>query len=249
VGSTSIARLGDGREVIVKQTPYPAAAEADGLQALDGAGVPVPSVLGAAGATLVLERVGAGRPPPGDTQWAALGRAVAAMHQLTHDRYGWHRDNHAGRFPQPNPWSEHWPTFFVEHRVRTHLDDPAVPVELRRRIERACEDPLLESLPDRPTASLTHGDLWRGNVVAGRWIIDPEVSFADRELDLAYMQMSVRAPFPPAFWGAYTEILPFRDGYAERRPILELHHRLLQVRHFGDRQLPQLEDLLAAQGW
>lgn len=249
MGTTSLARLGDGREVIVKQTPYPAEAEADGLRALARAGVPVPRVLGAAGTTLVLELLGSGLPPPTDSHWAALGRAVAAMHQVTDDRYGWHRDNYAGRFPQPNPWHEHWPTFFVEHRVLTHLDDPALPVELRRRIQRACDGPLPKRLPDRPMPSLTHGDLWRGNVIAGRWIIDPEVSFADRELDLAYMRMSASLPFPPAFWRSYVEILPFPDGYAERQPILELHHRLLQVRHFGDTQLPPLQELLATQGW
>ena len=43
------------------------------------------------------------------------------------------------------------------------------PDELRRRLERACAGPLPELLPRRPPASLTHGDLWTGNVVGGRW--------------------------------------------------------------------------------
>lgn len=249
VGTTSLALLADGREVVVKRTPYPADGEADGLQALARANVPVPAVLGTAANVLVLERVGAAAAPTTGADWSALGRAIAGMHQVTHDRYGWHRDNHAGRFPQANAWHDHWPTFFAEHRVRAHLDDRRVPVELRRRIESACDGPLPARLPDRPTPTLTHGDLWLGNIIAGRWVVDPEVSYADRELDLAYMQMSARDQFPDPFWDGYVTILPFEAGYADRRPVLELHHRLLQVRHFGDRQLSPLHTLLCRQGW
>jgi fructosamine-3-kinase len=249
VGTSARAVLSDGQVVLVKQTPYPAEAEADGLRALAAAGVPSPPVVGVAGHVLVLAFVGEEVPPPRAGEWAALGRAVAGMHQCAGARFGWHRDNHAGRFPQRNPWTEHWPTFFVEHRVRLHLDDPTVPRELARRIERACEGPLPARLPAHPTPVLTHGDLWRGNTVAGRWLVDPEVSYADRELDLAYMQQSSRNPFPDAFWGGYREVAPLPDGFEERRRVLELHHRLLQVRHFGASQVAALDELLTEQGW
>jgi fructosamine-3-kinase len=243
VGTTWRARLDDGAVVIVKRTRFPVDAEVDGLQALADAGVPVPRVLGAAGRTLVLEEVG------GPADWELVGRAVAGMHQVTGPRYGWHRHNHAGRFRQDNTWADDWPTFFVERRVRTHLGDPGIPASFRQRLERACDGPIQALLPARPTPSLTHGDLWLGNVIAGRWVADPEVSFADRELDLAYMRFSADDPFPAAFWSAYTAELPFPDGYAERRSVLELHHRLLQVRHFGASQLPALDAALRTQGW
>lgn len=243
VGTTWRAHLADERDVVVKRTPYPADAEVDGLAALAAADVPVPAVLGWAGGTLVLEAVA------GPPDWALLGRAIGRMHAVTGPRFGWHRDNRAGRFVQPNTWADDWATFFVERRVRTHLADPSVPPEIALRIERACDGPIQDILSGRPTPVLTHGDLWPGNTVQGRWVVDPEVSFADRELDLAYMHMSVRDPFPPEFWGAYHEVLPSPDGYPERRRLLELHHRLLQLRHFGASQVPALEDLLTYHGW
>lgn len=242
VGSTWRVRLTDGTDAVVKQTPYPADAEVDGLAALAAAGVPVPPVLGHAGGTLVLAFV------DGPADWAGLGRAVARMHEVTDVAYGWHRDNRAGRFVQPNGRHGDWPTFFVENRVRTHLTDPIVPRELVARLEHACDGPIQALLPEHPPVALTHGDLWPGNTVAGHWVVDPEVSFSDRELDLAYMQMG-DTPFPPVFWSAYTEVLPLPDGYPERRRLLELHHRLLQVRHFGDSQVPALDALLAHYGW
>ncbi len=243
VARTWLVRLADGTRAVVKRTSFAADGEVDGLSALKVAGVPVPRVLGYDGGTLVLERV------TGDSDWAKLGRAIAAMHRVTHDRYGWHRDNRAGRFVQPNLWTDDWATFFVEHRVRTHLPDPAFPSELRLRLERACDGPIQEMLPGHPLASLTHGDLWRGNIVDGRWVIDPEVSYADRELDLAYMQMSVTCPLPAEFWSAYLAELPLPDGYEERRRVLQLHHRLLEVRHFGERALGDLDAVLSYYGW
>ncbi len=243
VGHTRLATLADGRRVVVKDCPYPAAVEADGLTALRRAGVPTPEVLAVADTRLVLEYL------DGPPDWAGLGAAVARMHRCTGPRYGWHQDNRAGRFLQPNAWSDDWPTFFAEHRVRTHLSDPAIPAAIVTRLQRACDGPIQESLPSRPVPSLTHGDLWLGNTVAGQWVIDPEVSFADRELDLSCMLGSSTHPFPPEFWEAYEHDWPIPDDFADRSRVLGLHHRLLQVRHFGDRSVPALIADLDALGW
>lgn len=237
-----LGELADGTPVAVKVTPYPADAEADGLAALASAGVPAPEVLGHVAGTLVMRRVS------GPADWPSLGRAVAGMHAVTHDRFGWHRDNRMGRFVQPNSWSTSWPEFFVANRVRVHLSDPRVPAELALRLQRACDGPLREALDPAPRPSLTHGDLWRGNIIEGRWVVDPEVSFADRELDLGNLLTS-RDPLPEAFWGAYREFLPLPEGYQRRIRPLGLHHALLGVRHFGDRAVPRLAALLTELGW
>lgn len=226
----------------MKRSPYPASTEAEGLRVLAAAGVPVPEVIGVSGSTLVLEFVS------GEPDWPGMGRAVARMHRSTGPAFGWHQDNRAGRFAQENGWLGHWGTFFAERRVRAHLDDPVVPVDLRRRLHRACDGPLPHLLPATPIPSLTHGDLWAGNVVAGRWLVDPEVSYADRELDLAFMQMS--QSLPPAFWTAYEREWPFEPGYERRRPALQLHHLLLQIRHFEPARFrSKVESVLDDYGW
>ncbi len=244
VGATWRATLADGRDVVVKSCPYPAEVEADGYAALAGAGVPVPTVLGVAGTTIVTTFVSAA-----ESDWSGLGAAVAGMHSTTGQRFGWHRDNRAGRFVQVNAWTDDWPTFFAVHRVRTHLADPAVPDEFRRRLHRACDGPIQARLPDHPPASLTHGDLWMGNIVDGRWLIDPEVSRTDRELDLANMLSSTTHRLPAEFWRAYTEVWPLPPDFEERRLVLGLHHRLLQVRHFGPARLADLDRDLGQLGW
>ena len=169
--TTTRERLADGRVVVVKRCPYPAEVEAEGLMALAAAGAPTPAVLGTAADVLVLEYVS------GSPDWAGLGRAMATVHRTTADRYGWHRDNPAGRFDQRNDWSEDWQTFFVERRILAHLADPEVPAPIAERLRAACAGPLKEMLPADPPASLTHGDLWSAtSSTAGGWSLPGVVS-------------------------------------------------------------------------
>lgn len=246
--TTTKDRLADGTEVVVKQCPYPAEVEAEGLLALAAAGAPTPAVLGTAGNTLVLEYV------DGPPDWPALGRAMARVHQAAPadlagsaaGRYGWHRDNPAGRFDQKNSWTDDWPTFFVRYRILDHLDDPEVPADIAARLRRACAGPLPDLLPAAPQVSLTHGDLWFGNVVAGRWVVDPAVCYADRELDLAFMQTG---GLPAELFDAYQREWPFEPGYLRRRPALQLHKLLVGLRHFGPARLPRIVAVLDHYGW
>jgi fructosamine-3-kinase len=234
-------RLPDGRDVVVKETPYPAQVEADGLTALAAAGAPVPDVLDVAGDRLVLACVG------GPADWAGLGRALAEVHHTTAIAYGWHTDNRIGPLVQRNTWEDDWPTFFAEHRLRPHLDAPALPSEVRGRIEEALDGPLQTLLPASPPASLVHGDLWSGNVVGGRWLIDPAVQHADRELELAFA--AVFGGLPAAFWAAYEDTWPLATGWQERRPALQLYHLLVHVRLFGAGYVPSVTSRLDDLGW
>lgn len=235
--------LGDGTPVVVKRAPYDVATEVDGLEALANAGAPVPEVIAAAGDVLVLEHV-TGRP-----DWRALGRRVAELHRTTADgTFGWHRDNLLGRAPQAGGWSDDWPGFFSERRLRPLLGADALPGPVRRRVERAIDGPLPELLgAHRPQASLVHGDLWSGNIIDGSWLVDPAVWKADRELELAFTHLFGGVPTP--FFDGYASTWPLPAGAPARRPALQLYHVLIHVWHFGAGYVPMVEERLDQLGW
>ena len=241
IAHTWRARLTDGRDVVVKHTNYDARLEADGLGALAEAGAPVPEVLGVDERVLVITHV-SGRP-----DWAGLGRALADLHRHTGDTFGWHVDNVIGPLHQDNTTSDDWPTFYAERRIRPHLDLDALPSHLRGRLERALDGPLQQLLGHGATPSLVHGDLWSGNVVDGAWLIDPAVHRADREFELAFMDLF--GGFPAACWDAYESAWPLDAGWQERRPALQLYHLLVHVALFGSSYVSGIAARLDRLGW
>jgi protein-ribulosamine 3-kinase len=228
--------------VIVKRTSYPADLEAEGLRALGAAGAPVPEVLGVEEHTLMLERVGGSS---SDHDWEELGAALAGVHRVVADRYGWRRNNVIGPLEQLNTWHDEWPAFFAECRIAPHL--AGLPAEVRRRLERALDERLGQLLPPRPPPSLVHGDLWAGNVVGGRWLIDPAVAHCDREYELAFMALF--GGISRAMWAAYEEAWPLEDDWQRRRPALQLPHLLVHVRLFGGGYVRPVIDRLDTLGW
>lgn len=232
------ATLTDGRRVVVKRSPFPAELEAEGLAALGAAGAPVPAVLGVDGAVLVLEHV------TGPADLEGLGAALATAHGHTAERFGWHRDNVIGPLPQANPRTNDWPGFYLEHRLRPYLDD--LPTALARRLTHAMDGPLPRLLDHDVVPSLVHGDLWSGNIVAGRWLIDPAVHHADRELDFAMLALFGGVPEP--LLAGYRAVWPLDEGWRERQPALQLYHLLVHVRLFGSGYLGSVAARLDAIG-
>lgn len=213
----------DGSLRAVKETTYDARLEQDGLETLAAAGAPVPQVFSASEHRLEMEWV------TGSADWELLGATLAGVHRHLSDRFGYRRDNVIGPLPQANPWTDSWPEFFVEHRIRPHLGD--LPSELGRRLDRLCRVVIPELLEHDQVPSLIHGDLWAGNIVDGAYLIDPAVCYADRELELAFMALF--GGIPEAMWRGYEDAWPLDPGWEQRRPILQLYHLLVHVRLFG----------------
>lgn len=227
ISEVALVTLADGRTVVVKTTPYDAGLEAEGLRALADVGAPVPDVLAVTTDRLVLTHV------TGPADWERLGALLATAHTAEVGRsFGWERANVIGPLPQTNRPTPDWPTFYVEQRVRAHLPHAtALPADVRERVERLCDRSLPTLLDHDVVPSLVHGDLWSGNIVAGSWLIDPAVHRADRELDLAFLDLF--GGVPETLMAGYDTVARLDDGWQERRPALQLHHLLVHVRLFG----------------
>ena len=225
------------------------AAESDGLEALAAAGLRVPAPLGRGetqkDAFLVLEYLELRE----NGDYSALGRALAAVHSVRREDYGWHRDNYIGATPQLNRRSSSWTDFWREARLIPQLE-LAGKNGLGKALSRKGEQ-LAAALPQllaghAPPASLLHGDLWSGNagfLAQGAPVLfDPAVYFGDREADLAMTELF--GGFPQDFYSAYAEAAPLDQAYAARKTLYNLYHVLNHANLFGGGYAMQAERMI-----
>jgi len=246
VGGGSIAaacrvELTDGRRLFAKVTQGGTCVqEANGLRALArAAALATPEVLYVEPDLLVLSWVEQG--PRGADFGALLGRGLAALHRHCGSAYGFDEDNWIGATPQPNAVGEgcdDWAAFFWEHRLEHQIGLlVGGGYEGQRWLPklRGLEQRVAQWLPSTPPASLLHGDLWSGNVLAGvegrPWIIDPAVYYGHREADLG--MAAWLGHFGPGFWQAYDEAYPREPGADERIALYKLYHVLNHINLFG----------------
>lgn len=249
------AELDDGDAVVVKS-----AARGDlTLEAFmlgylaENSELPVPAVRHATAKLLIMDYV-----PAGDRIDAAAethaAELLAALHDITAQRYGFARDTLIGPLAQPNPWTESWTEFFAERRLlhfgRVALEAGHLPADSLQQLERLCA-----RLPDLIGAaaapSLIHGDMWGGNVLVrgGRIaaFVDPAIYYADAEIELAFSTLF--STFGDAFFDRYRELRPIAPGFFEtRRDIYNLYPLLVHAAHFGGHYGAAVERILARYG-
>ena len=176
--------------------------------------------------------------PLGAASGAALGAALAALHRIPQQRFGWAHDNFIGGSPQANGWSDDWLAFWREKRLVAQLRLAAkrrLPSRMIDRGERLASDCEAFFRNYLPAKSLLHGDLWSGNASAlpdGTPVIfDPAVYVGDREADLAMTMLF--GGFPRDFDAAYAAAWPLDGGYGVRRDLYNIYHLLNHANLFA----------------
>lgn len=170
--------------------------------------------------------------------WYHLGMALACLHRCVDQAmYGWAEDTWVGTTLQPNRWHKQWHRFFAEQRIgwqltllreKRLLDDHFHIKDIVELVSRQLQD-------HQPEPSPLHGDLWRGNVGFCNKqgiLFDPASYCGDREVDLAMTELFER--FPAGFYAGYEHIWPLDRGYAGRRDLYNLYHRLNHFNQFGE---------------
>jgi len=213
------------------------AAEAAGLRWLgEAAAVPVPAVLAADAACLVVEWIRSGGP---DTAAAArFGRDLAVMHAAGADQFGAPWPGVIAGLPLPNEQASRWPEWYAANRllpyVRIASDAGYLTETDAAQLESAAARCSELAGPDEPPSRI-HGDCWSGNVLwsGGRgWLIDPAAHGGHRETDLAMLAL-FGAPYLDRIMAGYAEVAPLAAGWRSRVPLHQLHPLLVHVCLFG----------------
>lgn len=206
------------------------------LQSLAQTGAPVPEVLAITDGILVMSEV----PGGASIDWGQVGESLAKLHSHTGNIYGWAEDYAFGAVPIINSWTQTWPDFWAEHRLRVFL--PHLPGTMAHRLATLADD-LPNRLPQSPKPSLLHGDLWTGNIMAGKGratLIDPACYYGHSEVDIAMLHLFGQPP--QAFYDSYS----LEPDWRQRQTIYTLWPVLVHFRLFGSGYLGMVERLLQA---
>ena len=250
VGSVYRVSFHDRSDVAVKVDDSPLGIEAAMLQYLDReTPLPVPEVLHVEPSLLVLSFI-RGDSRFGEQAERDLARAVASLHDISADAFGFPFDTLSGPFSQSNTWTDSWVAFFREQRLlpfaRAARDDGALPATEFDRVQRLSET-LDARLAEPATPSLLHGDIHPGNAVVAdgtvRGVLDPAIYFGHAEVDLAYVDRLDSVG--DAFFDEYCRHRDISAGYfEERRDVYTAFHALENVRFYGEDGFPRLDSAL-----
>ncbi len=215
------------------------AAEASGLRWLGEPGaVPVPEVLAAERAALVISMITPGQATPEAA--FRFGAELARLHAAGADSFGAPWPGFIAGLPLDNTQQDNqkWPDWYASRRLLPYLRLATDSGALGRQ-----DSQLVESVLDRigslagpaEPPSRIHGDCWAGNVLwsGGRgWLIDPAAHGGHRETDLAMLAL-FGAPHLDRIMAGYNDAVPLAAGWRSRVPLHQLHPLLVHACLFG----------------
>jgi fructosamine-3-kinase len=222
--------------------------EVSGLNALRKTGaIDVPEVLGygdfETNTYLILDYRESGK--ASHKFWELFGQAMAALHQTTHETFGFKEDNYLGSLPQYNDNFETASQFYIHQRLmpqfKIAFDKGYVFENLDSFYQR-----VKELIPNEPPA-LIHGDLWSGNYLVNSQnkpcLIDPAVAYAPREMDLAMMKLF--GGFDDRLFSAYDEAFQLKPDWEKRIKLWQLYYILAHLNLFGGHYYTQAKEIMS----
>lgn len=238
-----IAKTGEGGGVSL-------AIEAYMLTLLEDGGLPVPHVYIGADDLLVMDDLGPNGRGGCDFE-AEAGAALARLHRDNAGAmYGLEQDTLIGPLDQPNNRETSWLTFFRDHRLlafaRRARDEGRIGGDLMNDINTLAAK-LDGYITDPLSPRLLHGDAWAGNILARdghlAGFIDPAVYYGDPEIELAFIHLM--GGKSQAFFQAYYEIMPYREGFNELRcDLYNLYPLLVHTILFGGGYARKVEGIV-----
>lgn len=178
------------------------------------------------------------------SHWRQMGRALAQIHAIKWDRFGFESHCYWGSLYQDNTPLADWLEFYAERRImprlRAAVDSGNLPGNFVPKVEKLMSR-LQELCGPRVLPSLLHGDAHQNNFLStldGPVLIDPAVYFGHPEIDLAYVDFF--APVSDELFQGYDEITPLDSGFVQRRDLWRIPAWLAMVEVDGPRHLENL---------
>lgn len=176
--------------------------------------------------------------------WENFGSQLAQLHKTTQTEFGFKHNNYIGSLPQKNELLKSASDFYINNRLLPQIElarenryDLKIPETFYKHIS--------DLIPNEPP-SLIHGDLWNGNFLINDnsqpVLIDPAVSYASREMDLAMMKLF--GGFDALLFEHYIAAFPLPYGFKERERLWQLYYLLVHLNLFGGSYLSSVSTII-----
>lgn len=192
---------------------------------------------------LLIEKIEPGEKPT--DFWKGFATSLAKLHAKTSPHFGLEYDNYIGLLPQYNQTdTTSAADFLIENRLR-----PQFKIAYDNGFTFSYLDDIFERMktliPDEKPA-LIHGDLWANNFLTtpeGKAaLIDPAVSYAPREMELAMMKLF--GGFDEEVFSIYNDIFPLEKEWENRVEMWKLYFVLVHLNIFGFGFLTHVRQIL-----
>ena len=195
---------------------------------------------------LMMEYIESKRPNAED--YIRFGKALATLHQITAENFGFQEDNFIGSLPQSNTKNNSWVDFYTKERLLPQLELAKLKGLLSEN-ECPSEHIIKEKLEDlfyNVKPSLLHGDLWSGNYLISKegipYLIDPAVYYGHNEVDIAMSKLF--GGFGDDFYKSYFSVYPNDSKTASRLEIYQLYYLLVHLNLFGKSYYSSVKNIL-----
>jgi fructosamine-3-kinase len=193
---------------------------------------------------LVLEWIEEGRKT--NEFWKTFGQQLAALHQITNEKFGLEQENYMGSVIQLNSSRFNWIDFFIEQRLQPLIKLCQHYFTTKHSYHFEILYKRLPDIFDDEKPSLLHGDLWSGNFMCDDTgvpvLIDPAIYFGHRSADLG--MTTLFGGFHSLFYESYHYHFPLPSNHKRQWKVCNLYPLLIHLYLFGGSYVSQIEQTL-----
>ena len=180
-----------------------------------------------------------------------LLNSIISLHSKKSEDYGFNFDTQIGGLRQINSNSKNWLEFYRDKRLNYIFDlvnknqpmDETINTKIDLLIKK-----IDNFIPNQPTPSLLHGDLWEGNILFKNkkfvGFIDPGSFYGHNELEVSYLRWFNPKFIDENFLDKYNDHIKIDKYYLEYEPIYQLYYSLLNVYLWDRSYIEDVRNLL-----
>jgi len=187
---------------------------------------------------------------PGHNSWNTSSERnfttqMSKLHSIKNENFGYGSHNCIGSLPQINDWYDNFSEYYWQSRLRPQLQMAYKQKYLESPEHFVYLEAKLKTFPYEG-AVLIHGDLWAGNRLIAKdnmvYLIDPSLSFGQREMDLAMMHLF--GGYTNRIFELYNDKMPLQKDWEKRLPMFQLYYLLVHLNIFGRSYLHRVQKIL-----